>query len=260
MAERPCSFAFEWYLEDGGFDEVKGILEKREYPYAYALHDKDTGDNGVLKKPHYHVEVRVPGGMSLSAFKKNVGIRYAEPLKSWEGYCVYLVHADRESKQRGKFQYPIDIIKGTMSEEAIKVINKALGNNQKKKSEDDKGIIQILEFIESMDYCTTACLVRWCCQNNLYSVYRRAGRIVADLLAEHNRNCQFTLQDTIYQMKLEAMEKRLTVAEKELERAYGDFTTKVTNPFTGKVIADNDVYEKSLRDMMKGLEEIQKGA
>lgn len=260
MADRPCSFAFEWYLEDAGFEDLLGILDSREYPYVYALHDKDLDDQGNPKKAHYHVEVRVPSGMSLSAFKKNVGIRYAEPLKTWEGYCVYLIHADEKSRKSGKYQYPVEILKGTMKDEAIKVINKALGNNQKKKSEDDKGILQILEFIESMDYCTTACLVRWCCQNNLYSVYRRAGRIVSELLAEHNRNCQFTLQDTIYQMKLEAMEKRLTVAEKELERAYGDFTQRATNPFTGKLIADNDVYQVSLRKMMEGLEEIQKMA
>lgn len=260
MADRPCSFAMEWYLEDMGFEDLLSILDRKGMPYVYALHDKDTDDMGELKKSHYHIVVRVKGGMTLSAFKKNVGIRYAEPLKSWEGYCVYLIHADSESKSRGKYQYPVDILCGSLRDDAIKVINKALGGKQKGKSEDDKGILEILDFIESMDYVTTACLVRWCCQNDLYSVYRRAGRIVADLLQEHNRNCQFTLQDTIYQMKLEAMEKRLTVAEAELERAYGDFTARITNPFTGKIIADSDVYEQSLRDMMKGIEEIQKGA
>ena len=224
--------------------------------YVYALHDKDIDELGNAKKAHYHVLVRVPGGMTLSAFKKNVGIRYAEPLKSWEGYCVYLIHADKESKSRGKYQYTVDCLYGNLKEDAIKVINKILGNNQKRKSEDDKGILEILEFIESMDYVTTACLVRWCCQNDLYSVYRRSGRIVSELLQEHNRNCQFTLQDTIYKMRLDAMEKRMTIAEKELERAYGDFEKRVTNPFTGKVIADNEVYEQSIRELMKNLKEI----
>lgn len=260
MADRPCSFAFEHYHEDGGFEEILANLDDKGFPYVYALHDKDIADDGNPKKPHYHIEVRVPGGMSLSAFKKNVGIRYAEPLKSWEGYTVYLLHADSESKSKGKYVYPDSILQGTMADEARKVINKALGNNQKKRGEDDKGILEILEFIESMDYCTTACLVRWCCQNNLYSVYRRSGRIVADLLAEHNRNCQFTLQDTLYQMRLDAMEKRMTAAEKELERAWGDFEQRVTNPFTGKIIADEDVYIASIREMMKGLDEISKGA
>lgn len=256
MADRPCSFAMEWYLEDAGFEDLLQNLEKRDMPYVYALHDKDVDNDGNLKKPHYHIMVRVPGGMSLSAFKKNVNIRYAEPLKSWEAYCVYLIHADSESKSKGKYQYPVEVLCGNLREEAYKIINRALGGNQKKKTEDDKGILQILEFIESMDYVTTACLVRWCCQNNLYSVYRRAGRIVADLLQEHNRNCQFTLQDTLYQMRLEAMEKRLTVAEKELERAYGDFKERITNPFTGQIIADTDVYSLSIKEMMKNLKEI----
>lgn len=260
MADRPCSFAMEWYLEDAGFEELLSILDQKDMPYVYALHNKDTDDNGEPKKSHYHIMVRVPGGMTLSAFKKNVGIRYAEPLKSWEGYCVYLIHADSESKSKGKYQYSVDILCGNLKEEAIRIINKALGGKQKKKSEDDRGILEILDFIESMDYVTTACLVRWCCQNNLYSVYRRAGRIVADLLQEHNRNCQFTLQDTLYQMRLEAMEKRLTVAEKELERAYGDFEKRVTNPFTGMCIANEEEYTDSIKELMKNLKEIERGA
>lgn len=260
MNKRPCSFAMEWYRADSGFEELLKRLDNLGMPYVYALHDKDAKEDGSIKEAHYHIMVRVPQGMSLSAFKKNVDIRYAEPLKSWEGYCVYLIHADKESKSKGKYQYPVDILCGNLREQAIKIINKALGNNQKHKSEDDKGILEILEFIESMDYVTTACLVRWCCQNNLYSVYRRSGRIVSDLLAEHNRNCQFTLQDTLYQMRLEAMEKRLTVAEKELERAYGDFENRITNPFTGKAIVDNDIYQATVREMMKNLDEITKGA
>ena len=147
MADRPCSFAFEWYQEDAGFDDVIDILEKREYPYVYSLHDRDHDDEGNPKKAHYHIEVRVPGGMTLSAFKKNVGIRYAEPLKNWQGYCVYLIHADEKSKKAGKYQYPVEVLKGTMKDEAIKIINKALGNKQYKKSEDDKGILQILQLI-----------------------------------------------------------------------------------------------------------------
>lgn len=260
MSDRPCSFAFEHYPEDGGVEDVVARIESKGYPYVYALHDKDMDEEGNPKKAHYHIEVRVPGGMSLSAFKKNIGIRYAEPLKSWEGYAVYLLHADNESKSKGKYVYQDSILKGTMVEEVRKVINKALGNNQKRKTEDDKGILEILEFIDSMDYLTTACLVRWCCQNNLYSVYRRSGRIVADVLSEHNRNCQFTLQDTLYQMRLEAMEKRLTIAEKELERAYGDFETRVTNPFTGKCISNQEEYSKSIREMMKQLNEIERGS
>ena len=260
MADRPCSFAMEWYLKDDGFDDLINRLDEKKMLYVYALHDKDKREDGSLKDPHYHILVRVPGGMTLSAFKKNVDIRYAEPLKSWEGYCVYLIHADKDSKALGKYQYPIEVLNGNLKEEAVRIINKALGNNQKKRAEDDKGILEILDFIESVDYLTTACLVRWCCQNNLYSVYRRSGRIVADLLSEHNRNCQFTLQDTIYQMKLEAMEKRLIIAEKELERCYGDFEKRVTNPFTGKCIAENDEYIMSIREMQKGLDEIIKGA
>lgn len=260
MSDRPCSFAFEHYLEDGKIEDIITRLDLKGYPYVYALHDKDKDDEGNLKKAHYHIEVRVPAGMSLSAFKKNVGIRYAEPLKSWEGYAVYLLHADSESKSKGKYIYPESVLQGTMVEEVRKVLNKALGKNQKRKIEDDKGVLDILDFIESMDYLTTACLVRWCCHNNLYSVYRRSGRIVADVLAEHNRNCQFTLQDTLYQMRLEAMEKRLTIAEKELERAYGDFESRVTNPFTGKCISNQEEYSDSIREMMKQLKEFEVGA
>lgn len=256
MADRPCSFAFEWYLADEGFNLLLKRLEEMEMPYVYALHDKDLREDGSPKEPHYHIMVRVPGGMTLSAFKKNVEIRYAEPLKSWEGYCVYLIHADKESKSVGKYQYPVDTLSGNLKEEAIKIINKALGKNQKSKSEDDKGILEILEFIESMDYCTTACLVRWCCQNDLYSVYRRSGRIVADLLAEHNRNCQFTLQDTIYQMKLEQQEKRMTKLEKELERAYGDLMERMKNPFTGKFIWEEECDYKGVNmELLKSISE-----
>lgn len=258
--DRPCSFAFELYQEDNNLDETLEALSRNEYPFVYALHDKDTFEDGSPKKAHYHFEVRVPGGQSLSAFKKTIGVKYAEPLKSWEGYAVYLIHADEKSKAAGKYSYPVDILQGTMVEDAKRVIAKALGNKQKSKHEDDKGILQIIDFIESVDYISTAALVRWACQEGLYSVYRRSGRIIADILAEHNRSCEFTLKDTYYRMKLDEMERRVSAAEKELERAYGDLYNRVTNPFNGKSVAENEVYEASIRELNRGIEKIIKGA
>lgn len=259
MSDRPCNYGIEWYAEDEGLEALISRIEEKGWRYAYILHDKDKNEQGENKKAHYQFLVRTGNGMTLSAFLKNAGVRYAEVLKSWEGFAVYLIHADEKSKANPyQFQYPENDLRGNMVDDVKRILRNKLEKKQKSKSEDDMGIIDILDFIASMDYVTMDCLVRWTCQNGLYSVFRRAGRIVSEVLAEHNRNCQFTLQDTLYQLRLEEMEKRMTKAEKELERAYGDLWTRAENPWTGKVIADNDIFDASVRQINSQIKEILK--
>lgn len=237
--------AYEWARDKG-------------YEYVYILHDKDCLEDGSKEEPHYQGMVRVPNEMSVSAFSKNTGLdkRWIRERNNYKETALYLLHRSKESMEdERKFKYPLEELKG--DDRLIVKIKKLLeytqGNRQKPAGEDDKGILQILDFIESFDYLSTAVLVRWCCENGLYSVYRRAGRIVADCLAEHNRNCQFTLQDTLYQKRLEMLEKRLSEQEKELERAYGDLWERQKNPFTGNIaLAEKTVDMDLIRKIQEG--------
>lgn len=252
----------EWEMPLG----VADWAASKDLEYVYIMHDKDKKDDGEKVKPHYHILVRVPNDMTISAFSKNAGIdhRWIRERNNWRESALYMLHLSKKAKDNpNKFKYPIEALKGNADtiEKVKKIVARASGNQQLKSGEDDNGIIQILDYIESFDYLTTAALVRWCCANGLYSVYRRAGRIVTDLLAEHNRNCQFTLQDTLYQMKLEQMEKRLSAQEKELQKAFGDMWERQKNPFNGNVAwVEKGVSEESIRQMRKNLDEIQKGA
>lgn len=240
--------------------QAKEWSEKSGKEWLMIKHEGELLENGEVKKSHYHTLVRTGNDMTISAFCKNTGLdsRWVRERNNWQETARYMVHESDSAKEEGKIVFPLESLQGNLVEKAKKYILKK--RNKKPKCDDDKGIIQILDYIETFDYLTTQALVRWCCQEGLYSVYRRAGRIISDCLVEHNRNCQFTLQDTLYQMRLEQMEKRMTEAEKELEKVYGDFWSKQENPFNGRVIDKDVEFTKSVKDMMKKIKEIEEAS
>ena len=56
--------------------------------------------------------------------------------------------------------------------------------------------------------------------------------------------------------KVRILEERVTKSEKELEKAYGTFWDRQTNPWTGKTIEEDKQFTNSISEMQKLISEI----
>ena len=78
--------------------------------FAYILHDKDLGEDGELKKPHFHwVGRRTPAPISTISNALGVPSNYIEHCKSFRASIRYLPHLDDPDK----YQYPIESVQGS---------------------------------------------------------------------------------------------------------------------------------------------------
>lgn len=109
-------FFIEVYHEPTTEELIKvGAIE-----YAYILHDKDVKDNGVLKKPHYHLYMRLRAKKTINAVGKIFGVNeiqipyFIQVTNSPVCAVRYLVHLDHAER----FQYSISDIKSNMQLDA----------------------------------------------------------------------------------------------------------------------------------------------
>ncbi len=84
-------------------------LKALHIPFAWVYHDKDTNENGELKKPHFHALMNYGAPTSINNFMKILGDipanGYAEVTGSPRGMFRYLIHEDDPNK----FQYSPEI-------------------------------------------------------------------------------------------------------------------------------------------------------
>ena len=66
------------------------------------LHDKDADNDGVVKKPHYHVVIMADGPITQKRANELIapycGTKSAEYVTSLKGYIRYLAHLDDPQK------------------------------------------------------------------------------------------------------------------------------------------------------------------
>jgi hypothetical protein len=66
------------------------------------LHNRDTDEDGVLKKPHYHAIIMTDGPITQKRANELIepycGTKSAEYVKSLRGYVRYLAHLDDPDK------------------------------------------------------------------------------------------------------------------------------------------------------------------
>lgn len=192
--KRAVAFTTLTYLEDReSVEHIAALLKDGLLEVAWAIHDKDTLDDGTPAKPHRQTVIHLPNGMTISAFAQKYAIderkvqvlARGEEVEDCKGYFRYLIHADKTSRNAGKFQYPASAIKGPWANtiRAWLISQKKNGFDGKKESED---IQMILDYIEASPILSTAQLIRWAAQSGLYSTVRRAGGFLRDILKEHN--------------------------------------------------------------------------
>lgn len=279
------AFATLSYLEDSESKAhiVNLIMSNIADYIVWSVHNRDES------KEHRHCIFHLKSAMTISALSKRIGIpeRFIQPCKKGDdlqdinALKKYLIHADTKSKREGKSAYPIESIVGPDEKDCREYVVKYLKNNQSKKHEDDKDILRIIEFIESMDSeITTKELTRWCCMNGLYSVQRRAGYIVRDILIEHNKAVEY-YNSVAYRTSLSA---RISEAytPKEINRRAVEEGLSWGNPLaqkrdieSGRIIevprdkyekfyekySENpDSYDEDVKKMMKMINEIKNSA
>lgn len=143
------------------------------------LHDKDIDDDGNFKKAHYHFIIKFDNTATDGTVLKilpDLNTCYIRYVKSEKGAMRYLIHADNPEKH----QYNSDDLVG----------NKYLA--LKYYHSDDfeaEGIRKILQYLDDhkSDIINTKDIMLWCCNNDLYSVFRRSGYLMVRILEEHNK-------------------------------------------------------------------------
>ena len=165
------------YPDCGAHVEAVKKIEK-SYDYAMILHDKDSDENGELKKPHWHIVLRFGQAVWSSAICKELGIEenYIEKPRSFDNALLYLVHFNDSDK----YQYNPDEVKGTLAKRLREKMN------SQEKSEGEK-VSELIEYVMSYDgYLTVTGFAAYCAENGYWAEFRRSGSIFISIIREHN--------------------------------------------------------------------------
>lgn len=178
-------FLVQVYIEDKEErrNTLGSLLLSGNQEIVWADHTEDEA------KPHTIILVRMPYSMTISAFASRFGIKERfvqlcgkdKEHKDYKAAMRYLLHRTKASIAEGKYQYPLESLKGPWREHAKKVIGK-----EEKVKWKDSDITLILDHIDKCEYVSTADLIRWACSHDLYSILRRSLSAIRDCLREHN--------------------------------------------------------------------------
>lgn len=101
------SFAGTLYPDSESYDceHLLSIIRSKFIDWAYILHDKDTDESGVLKKPHIHwVGRATPRCLSVVAGFLGLPENNIEVVKNFDNTVCYLIHLN----DIDKYQYSPD--------------------------------------------------------------------------------------------------------------------------------------------------------
>lgn len=164
------------YPEDPTHAECMKKLETNGYNFAAILHDKDSQEDGEIKKAHWHIIVRFKNAVWNTAVAKDLGItsNYLEVCKDQDASLLYLVHHGKEEK----FQYDLEEVFGPMRLKLATLL-----------ADTDEGtralnICQIIEDTPGPIGYTE--LLKKVVAAGLYADLRRMGQFAVGILREHN--------------------------------------------------------------------------
>ena len=108
------SFAGTLYPDSESYDceHLLSVIRSKFIDWAYILHDKDTDENGVLKKPHIHwVGRATPRCLSVVANFLGLPENNIEVVKNFDNTVCYLIHLN----DIDKYQYSPDDVESNFS-------------------------------------------------------------------------------------------------------------------------------------------------
>lgn len=153
-----------------------------KYNYAYILHDKDTNDDGTLKKEHIHLLIFFKNARWGSSILKEINIDNTNLIEFRENKAnaiQYLIH----SNNLNKYQYNI--------EDIVSDIDISIYFN-KYKDDETKDVSILYDYITNyVGIIYYNQVYYFAVSNNLWSSYRRNYLILKDLIQEHNLNLTY---------------------------------------------------------------------
>lgn len=164
------------YPEDETHAKAMEQLKVGKHRFAAILHDKDSDENGELKKPHWHIVFCFKYQRFASAIAKEFGIEpnYIQPTKARDKALRYLIHAD----DCDKYQYDASEVFGPLAsfipQDSVKLPER-------------EQVMALLDILHAMPVPSTYTqFLIAACNADLYSAFRRMGMGAIKLLEEHN--------------------------------------------------------------------------
>lgn len=194
-SKRAVNYLTLTYVEDRErIDHLGSLLKKGENCLCWIIHDKDTLDNGLPDKVHCHAIVHLSNAMSSSAFATNYAVRermvrpcrIGDEIEDLDGALLYLIHADKASKDAHKYQYNPQAIVGPWADYARERIATLLNRKSNAEHDEAQSFLAIQCFIESSLHLTMTELSRWAASSGHWAAFRRSSSIIRDCLREHN--------------------------------------------------------------------------
>lgn len=151
---------------------------KKDFEYAYILHDKDLKEDLIeYKKKHWHVQIFCKTQHSLSAIQKKLNldnVNLIQVIKDKKKAIRYLIHADNNEKE----QYDVDSIITNIDIAPL---------FQNLVSDETCDIQLILDYLDSQTWFVSyRSFVSFIRESNIWSTYRRNQFIINKLIDEHN--------------------------------------------------------------------------
>lgn len=172
------TFTFELYPEWSFFNNIVSHIVKEKY--AMILHDKDTNDDGTIKKPHVHVVVRY-GGKRLVTSVKNEYAKYGMEKRfvdtcNERAMLRYLIHLDDPDK----YQYNKSEVDTNMKQVCEGAWNDEVSS--------DEAFMLLNDYIEQTEeYIKQTALNRYAIKNGLLKGLKAYSSQLNNARVEHNQ-------------------------------------------------------------------------
>lgn len=154
--------------EDYSCEDALNNLRQNFPKWAYCLHDKDTTDEGELKKAHFHLVIgtgQSPLLISTVASRLGVPSNYVQFCDSFRGSVRYLIHVDHLDK----YQYSPSDVQSNFNPK------KYFGD-----ADGEQMAAEIFDYLENHVGCDWIEVMRWARTSGNYAVFRRDYRIFMD--------------------------------------------------------------------------------
>lgn len=176
---RSTNFNLVLYEEDESHRQAIEFITKN-YDYAMICHDRDTDEDGVVKKAHYHIILKFPNQKWNTALASELNIteNYIENCKNLKNSLLYLIHF----YDKDKFQYDIKDVCGNLKKRLITYIN----NEDKSESEKVLEIFEEIDKIEGFIYIRPFC--KHIANMGYWDILRRSTGLIIRYIEEHNQD------------------------------------------------------------------------
>lgn len=148
------------------------VVEK----YAYILHDKDTNEDGEVKKEHYHIYLVFSQPVNIGTISKifNTAPNNINSVKNYQGLLRYYRHMDNPEKH----QYRKD-------ELHLRNIDPAEFENRTDAKNTEESALKVL--IEKMteENASLKSIMMYALENGMYFAYRSNYAILRDIYREN---------------------------------------------------------------------------